>query len=412
MFLYTAMLIPVRIYFFFVYLLFLLTLSVVSSYAEDTENLKQRLDQLQKTLQKTSPDEPREELENRLRILKELLKKEDLTGTERKSLEKELGVVISQEKLLINLEEAPLEKGEKRFFIEGGYWLVYTEGGDKNVASLFDMNTKQPLGDPLKTSPGPTGAFTLSAGYNYASGRAVLVRFWHMEPSGSYSRTADSVLGISGTEGSNYYYNLYPWGNIPIATKGVDRVRADSTLRGLNLDLLQSITLATGAEREIGVNLGVKYVQMDSDYSITYFSTTSSKYNIKSDTQNTLLGPVFGVYGKGPVYGKLRFKGLLDISITWDHVKAERFEYDNTLSQTAVNAAQSRDVAVPVIDGELGVYYPLGRNSLLSLDYKAAFFGGLPFELKTGDSILLETIELSKRDILFHGLTAGVRYSF
>ena len=165
-------------------------------------------------------------------------------------------------------------------------------------------------------------------------------------------------------------------------------------------------------EKEFGVLLGVKYTQIDSEIKITYSSTSSPLYRIKSDVENTLLGPVFGIYGEGPVYGKLRFTAMMDVAVTWNHSRAKRFEYDNTAPQVALDAGQAHDLTSSAIDAELGVRYPVRKNFSLNLDYKAAFFSNLPFELKTRDSTFIETLELDKRDILFHGLTAGMIYSF
>lgn len=395
----------------------LVTVFAANAFAADTGEQQQRLEQLQKSLQNAQSDEPIEKLKTKLQILRELLGKEGITGSERKDLEEKLRILTEQltpqEKPMLSMEEAPAPLAGKRFFIEGSYWLAYIEGGDKEVASLYNIDTKQPIGNAVDTSAGPASAFLVSGGYRHRSGGTTLVRLWHLTDSGSLSRTSTSAVGISGTEGSDYYYqNINQWGTTTFATKGVDRVDADSNLDVTNLDLLHTIPIGKGLDKEFGVALGIKYAQADSDYTITYSSTSSALYNIKSDVENTLLGPVFGIYGNGPIYRKLRFNGLLNISLAWDHVRAKRFEYDNTFPQTALDKRQTYDNAVTVIDGEVGVRYPLRENLSLNLDYKAAFFGGMPFELKTRESAFLETLELVERDILFHGIKAGISYSF
>lgn len=395
----------------------LVTFCASFSFAADADELRQRLELLQRSLQKTSPDESREDLEKRLQLLKELLRKEGVTEEERKGLEEKLESLkkqlIPEEKPLIALEEAPGPEKGKRFFIEGNYWLAYTEGGDKEVASLYNIDTKQPIGTLLDSSLDPAGAFVISAAYINPAGRKTIARLWHLEPGGSLSRSATSTVGISATEASDYYYqNIHQWTTSTFSTKGVARVDADSNLNGTNLDLLHTIQIGKGVEKEFGVLLGIKYTQIDSNIKITYSSATSTLYKIRSDVENTLIGPVFGIYGEGPVSGKLRFNAMMDIALTWDHSKAKRDEYDYTVPQTALDARQAHDLTSTVIDGELGVRYPVGQNLSLNLDYKAAFFSGLPFELKTRESTFIEALELDKRDILFHGLTAGVTYSF
>lgn len=360
-----------------------------------------------------------ETLKTKLQVLKELLGKEGITGSERKGLEEKLRILteqlIPQEKPMpmMPMEETRAPLAEKRFFIEGNYWLAYIEGGDKEVASLYNIDTKQPIGSAVDTSAGPAGAFVASGGYRHRNGGTTLIRLWHLTDGSSLSRSSTSTVGISGTEGSDYYYqNINQWGTATFAIKGVDRVDADSNLNVTNLDLLHAIPIGKGQDKEFGVGIGIKYAQADSDYTITYSSTSSALYNIKSDVENTLLGPVFGIYGNGPIYRKLRFNGLLNISLAWDHVKAKRFEYDNTVPQAALDKRQTYDNALTVIDGEVGVRYQLRQNLSLNLDYKAAFFGGMPFELKTRESAFLETLELIERDILIHGLKAGISYSF
>ncbi len=394
----------------------LVTLFAANSFAAETEEQQQRLEQLQKSLQNAQSDEPIEKLKTKLQILKELLGKEGIAGSERKDLEEKLRILTEQltpqEKPMLSMEEALAPPAGKRFFIEGNYWLAYIEGGDKEVASLYNIDTKQPIGNAVDTSAGPASAFVASGGYKYRNGNTTLIKLWHLTDSSSLSRSSTSTVGISGTEGSDYYYQNNPWGTTTFATKGVDRVDADSNLDVTNLDFLHAIPIGKGQDKEFGVALGIKYAQADSDYTITYSSTSSALYNIKSEVENTLLGPVFGIYGNGPIYRKLKFIGLLNISIAWDHVKATRLEYDNTVAQTALDKRQTYDNALTVIDGEVGVRYPLRQNLSLSLDYKAAFFGGMPFELKTRESAFLETFELVERDILFHGLKAGISYSF
>ena len=388
------------------------------SLAADADEQRQKLELLQRALQQTSKDESREDLEKKLQILKELLRKTGVTEDERKGLEEKLESLkkqlIPEEKPLIVIEEETATQGrEKRFFIEADYWLAYAEGSDKEVASLYNKDTNQPIGTFVKTSPDPAGAFVISAGYKDPKGAKTYFNIWHLENTGSLGRNATSIEGISATESSDYYYqNIHQWTASTFSTRGVDRVDADLNLDGTNLDLIHSLPIGKGMGKEIGIMLGIKYTQLDSDIEITYSSTSSLMYGIKSDIENTLVGPLFGIYGEGPVFGKLRFKALMDMAITWNHSKAKRFEYDYTLSQAALDAAQAHDLTSTVIDGELGIRYPVKQNFSLNLDYKAAYFNGLPFELKTKESAFIDTLELTKKDILFHGLTAGVSYSF
>lgn len=396
----------------------LVTVFAANAFAADAGEQQQRLEQLQKSLQNAQSDEPMETLKTKLQVLKELLGKEGITESERKGLEEKLRILteqlIPQEKPMpmVSMEETLAPLAEKRFFIEGNYWLAYIEGGDKEVASLYNIDTKQPIGDAVDISAGPANAFVASGGYRHRNGGTTLIRLWHLTDGSSLSRSSTSTVGISGTEGSDYYYQNNPWGTTTFAIKGVDRVDADSNLNVTNLDLLHTIPIGKGQDKEFGVALGIKYAQADSDYTITYSSISSALYNIKSDVENTLLGPVFGIYGNGPILRKLRFNGLLNISLAWDHVNAKRFEYDNTVPQAALDKRQTYDNALTVIDGEVGVRYQLRQNLSLNLDYKAAFFGGMPFELKTRESAFLETLELIERDILIHGLKAGISYSF
>jgi opacity protein-like surface antigen len=397
---------------------FILLMALLASHAlaADSEELRERLERLQKSLQTASTEETETELEKKLQMLKELLKREGVPEEERKGLEEKLRMLKEQlrpEEKPVIVEEAPIPPSKERFFIEGRYWLAYIEGADKEVASLYNMETKQPLGSTLDTSFGPSDAFILSAGYKHANGRTTFVRLWHLESTDSLHRSATPSIGISGTEGSDYYYqNINQWGTTTFAVKGVERVDADSNLRGTSLDIVHSTPIGRGNEREFGVSLGLRYSEVDSDYSITYSSATSPLYHIKSDVENTLLGPVFGLYWNGQIYQRLRLHAMIDVSLAWDHVRAERFEYDDTISKTAVDARQSHDLAVTALGGEIGMRYPLEKGFTLSLDYKGAYFGGLPFELKTKESTFIETLDLLKRDILFHGLTAGVSYSF
>ncbi|MEK7851114.1 MAG: hypothetical protein AAB275_04460, partial [Deltaproteobacteria bacterium] len=370
--------------------LLLLTLPAVNSFALDSEELKQKLEQLQKT---GSPEESRDELEKRLNILKGLLKEEDITEDERKGLEEKLKMLKKQlpprEKFLISFEEVPLEPNGKRFFIEGRYWLANIVGGDKEAASLYSQETKQPVGSPQNVTPAPFGGFVVAAGYRHSHERTTMIKLWRLDSSASLTRSATSTIGISGTEGSDYYYqNIKQWGISTFATKGVDRVDAESRINATNVDLLHAMTIGKGGDKEVGIALGLKYAQVDSNYAITYSSTTTQLYNIKSDVENTLIGPVFGIYGSGNVFDKLRFKGLLDISVAWDHVKARRFEYDHTTPQTAVDAGQAKDLAVTAIGSELGIIYPFGQNLSFGLDYKSAYFGGLPFDLNPAGAFL------------------------
>ncbi|MEK7850251.1 MAG: hypothetical protein AAB275_00070, partial [Deltaproteobacteria bacterium] len=152
---------------------FLAVLHPVNSLSADSDELRQKLDQLQKSLQGAAPEEPLEELEKRLQMLKEFLNKEGITEDERQDLEERLktlkGQLIPQEKPLIVIEEAVTTPEENRFFIEGRYWLAYTEGGDKEVAALYNIDTKS-IGNSLVTSLAPTNAFVISAGYRHAAG--------------------------------------------------------------------------------------------------------------------------------------------------------------------------------------------------------------------------------------------------
>lgn len=397
-------------------ILLLVAIWVNNSFAAETNELGQRLERLQKSLQNAAPAESRETLDDQLQLLKELLGKEYLTQKERESLEEKLkalkGQLPPRKKSIISLEETALEPTAKRFSMEGRYWLMFIEDSNKQVALFYDIATQQPLGGALDTSVSPAGAFIISAGYNHTSSRTSLLKFWYLESSSSLSRTATTTVGISATESSNYYYQNHQWTTTPFATKGVDKVAADSRLRVTNLDLLHTMAVAKGADKEVGIGFGLKYAQLDSNHSINYFSTTSTLYNIKSDVENRLIGPVFGIYGKGPLFNKLRFNGMIDIAATWDHVTANRFEYDNTVPQVALNASDNTDVAVPSVDAEVGVRYPVGQSVSIGLDYKAAYFSSIPFELKSSGSTLLGPPELKRRNLLFHGLTAGLTYSF
>lgn len=397
---------------FFIIPLLLLAISSANCYASDQVELKQILEQLQKT---SSRDESPEELEKRLNILKRLLKGEDIPEAERMGLEEKLKALKGQlpSEFRLSLDQVPLERDEKRYFIEGGYWLASIAGGEKQVATLYSKDTKQLVGDSQKVAPGPAGAFVLSGGYRLSHERTALIKFWHLDYSGSLSQSATSTIGVSATEGSEYYYqNIKQWGVSTYATRGVDRVDAQSSLSATNFDMLYAVTVGKGGDKDLGVALGLKYAQMDSSYKIIYSSTTSQLYNINSNVENTLIGPVFGVYGSGPIINKLRFRGLLDISVAWDHVRARRFEYDNTSTNTVLDAGRATDVAVPVIESELGVSYPLGQNLSVGLDYKAAYFSGLPVDTRSDQGGLLTDVEIRKRDILTYGLTAGVKYLF
>lgn len=397
-------------------ILLLVVLWVNNSFAADTEELGLRLERLQKSPQNTAPLESKESLDNQLQLLKELLGKEYLSQKERERLEERLkalkGRLPTRKKPFISMEETALEPTAKRFFIEGRYWLLFIEDSNKQVALYYDIATQQPLGGALNTSVSPAGAFVISAGYNHSSSRTSLLKFWHLDTSGSLNRTATTTVGISATEASNYYFQNNKWTTTPLATKGVDKVAADSRLKVTNLDMLHTVSVGKGGDKEVGIALGLKYAQLDSNHSINYSSATSTLYNIKSDVENTLLGPLFGIYGKGPLFNKLRVTGMMDIAVTWDHVRAGRFEYDNTVPQTALNIPDNRDIAVPVIDAEVGVRYPIGQSFFIGLDYKAAYFSSIPFELKSPESTLLNTPELQRRNLLFHGLTAGITYSF
>lgn len=397
-------------------IVFLAVLHPVNSLSADSDELRQKLDQLQRSLQGTSPEEPVEELEKKLQVLKELLNKEGITEHERQDLEERLkmlkGQLIPQKKPLIVIEEAVTTPGEKRFFVEGRYWLVYTEGGDKEVASLYNIDTKS-IGNSLVASLGPASAFIISAGYKHAAGGTTTLRLWHLDSRGSLTRNATSTIGISGTEASNYYYqNTNQWGIGTYATKGAERVKADANLDGTNADIYYTMVIGKGATKELGVALGLKYAQIDSSYEITYYSS-SLPYNIKSNVENTLLGPLFGIYGKGYISERLSFNGLFNVALAWDHVRAMRSEYDYTFPQAAIpDVTRASDLVVAVIEGEMGIRYPLGQNLLFNLDYKTSYFNGLPFEFKPIESTLIDTVELLERDILFHGLTAGISYSF
>lgn len=394
----------------------LVVLHPVNSLSAESDELRQKLDQLQKTLQGAAPDEPVEELEKRLQMLKELLNKEGITEYERQDLEERLktlkGRLTPQEKPLTLIEEAVTTPEEKRFFIEGRYWLAYTEGGDKDVASLYNIDTKS-IGNSLVASLAPTNAFVISAGHRHAAGSITTLKLWHLDSRSSLTRNATSTIGISGTEASNYYYqNTNQWGTGTFATKGADRVTADTNLNATNADIYYATPIGKGANKELGVALGLKYAQVDSDYEITYYSSPSF-YNIKSNVENTLLGPLFGIYGKGSIFQKLSFNGFFDVALAWDHVRASRFEYDYNASQAAVpDVTRASDLVVAVIEGEMGIRYPFGQNLLFGLDYKTSYFNGLPFEFKPTASTLIDTVELLERDVLFHGLTAGISYSF
>ena len=65
------------------------------SAAAEPEELRQRLELLQKSVQGKTPEEPLEELEKRLLLLKELLKKEGVSEGERKGLEEKLEMLIA-----------------------------------------------------------------------------------------------------------------------------------------------------------------------------------------------------------------------------------------------------------------------------------------------------------------------------
>lgn len=396
----------------------LITLCAFDSFAEDSGELKKRLEQLQQTLQGAAPDEPQKESGKGLKALEELLKKEGITDSEKKGLENKLkilkGQISSEGKPivppLVSIEEPASPKAERRFYIDGKYWLAYIGGGNKEAASSYSIDTRLPTASPLETSLNSTSPFAVSAGYKHLTGKTI-IKFWHLEPKGSLTGSATSTIGISGTEASDYYYqNIHRWNTAPFATKGVSRVDANSNLNATNLDIFHTIAVGKGSDKEFGVVLGLKYAQVDSRYTITYSSPTSPLYNINSDVGNTILAPIFGIYGEGPIFKSLRFNGLLDISVAWDRVKAKRFEYDNTVPQTALDAGQAYDLALTIIEGEVGVIYPLGRNLSFGVDYKTALLSGLPFELKTKESAFIETLELLKRDILFHGLTVGVSY--
>lgn len=397
---------------------FLAVLHPVNSLSAESDELRQKLDQLQKSLQGAAPDESVEDLEKKLQMLKELLDKEGITEHERQDLEERLktlkGQLIPQEKPLIVIEEAVTTPEENRFFIEGRYWLAYAEGGDKEVASLYNIDTKS-IGNSLVASLGPTSAFIISARYRHAAGGTTALRFWHLDSGGSLTRSADaaSAIGISATEASNFYYqNRHQWGTGTFPVKGVEGVRADANLKSTNADVYYTMPIGKGADKELGVALGLKYAQVDSDYEITY-SSSSPLYNIKSNVENTLVGPLFGIYGKGSIFKNLSFSGFFDVAIAWDHARASRSEYDYTVPQAAIpDVTRAADLAVAVVEGEIGIRYPLGQNFLFSLDYKTAYFSGLPFEFKPTESTLLYPVELLERDVLFHGLTAGISYSF
>lgn len=390
----------------------------VNALSADTDELRQKVEQLQKSLKGTQPDEPQEELEKKLKALKELLNKEGITERDRKDLEEKVktlkGQPVPPEKPLMVIEEAVTTPEEKRFFIEGKYWLAYIEGGDKEVASLYNIDTKS-IGNSLVASLNPANAFIVSAGYKHASGGTTILRFWHLDSRGSLARNADaaSIIGISGTEASNYYYqNTNQWGIGTFATKGAEKVEADANLKGTNADVYYTMVIGKGANKELGVALGIKYAQVDSNYEITY-SSSAPLYNIESNTENTLAGPLFGIYGKGSIFKKLSFNGLFNVALAWDHVRAMRSEYDYTVPQAAVpGVTRASDLVVAVIEGEMGIRYPLGQNLIFGLDYKTSYFNGLPFEFKPTDSTLIDSVELLERDVLFHGLTVGVSYSF
>lgn len=416
MFLYLSMRLSIDKTFIFTSLALIVTFSAQNSLAADSEEFKQRLEQLQKSLQNLSPNEPREEPEKGLKAPKAPVKEEGVTESEGKGIEEKLKTLKSQTpqgvKTDISPEEAMLGPKDKRFFIEGRYWLASVVGGDKEAASLYSIATKQPAGSLQNITPSLIGAVVVSAGIRHSPERITLVKLWRLESSSSLSQSATTAVGISGTEGSDYYYqNIKQWGTATFATKGVDRVDADSRINETVFDLLHAVNIAKSWDTEAGGIFGLRYAQVDSSYAIRYSSTASQLYSITSQVENTLIGPVFGIYGSGTVFRKLRFKALFDASFMWDHVKAKRFEYDNTTPQTAVDAGQAKDLPITAIDSELGIIYPFGQSLSFGLDYKAAYFGGLPFELKSA-GVFLNTPEIYKRDILTHGLTAGITYSF
>lgn len=416
MFLYLSMCRSINKTVILISLALIVTFSVRKSFAADSEEFKQRLEQLQKSLQNLSPNGPREEPEKGLKPPELPVKEEGVTESGGKGIEEKLKILKSQipqvAKTDTSHEEATLAAKDKRFFIEGRYWLSSIIGVDKEAASLYSISTKQPVGTIQNTTPYPISSFVVSGGVRHSPERATLVKLWRLESSSSTSQSATPSVGISGTEGSDYYYqNIKQWGTATFATKGVDRVDTDSRTNETVFDLLHTVSIGKSGDTEAGGIFGLRYAQFDSSYAIRYSSTTSQLYSIKSDVENTLIGPVFGIYGSGVLTRKLRLKGLFDVSVMWDHVKARRFEYDNTTPQTALDAGQAKDIAVTAINSELGISYPFGQSLSFGLDYKAAYFGGLPFELKSA-GIFLNTPELYKRDILTHGLTAGITYSF
>lgn len=384
--------------------IFLTVLHPANSLSAGPDELKQKLEQLQRSLQGSTTEEPVEELEKKLKMLKEGLKEEGVIEGER---------IPSQEKSPAGIEKAAAISEENRFFIEGKYWLAYTDSGDKEVASFYNVNTKQAIGS-IDASPSAAGAFIISGGYRHDDGDVTSIRLWRSNTGDSNHQTSTSTTGISGTEGSDYYYqNVNQWGTSAFSVRGVDEVDADLNLEGLNLDVIHSIAIGKGANKELGVELGLKYAQVDSNYQIIYSSSISQLYSIESNVENTLLGPIFGIYGKGPIFKKLSFKGMFNVALAWDHVRAARSEYDYTVPQAAVtDATRASDIVIAVMEGEMGIRYAWEKNLLLALDYKAAYFSGLPFELRPAESTLADTVELLERDVLFHGLTAGVSYLF